>query len=530
VPAASGKSTSTSARYRARMVRAGAGAPREWIAWLVALLACLGACLAYQPIARAIGSEAAAGSFAVFPPLFAEAQPTQPPAARVLAAALPGLATLALAVLALRVDRTRATALLLAAAPGLVAWQNVAAAGIDGPAAWREPFRRSALEYLGDVVHVERLGPAGFAREYPRLISERTAPSPRPAPLPPLTLHGATHPPGAALVLWAGLRLWGDTRIDSVPLDRPPRERLADAVVARASGLAIGLGALAVLATGALAWLAHGRRAAAVAVALHAATPSLVWLGATSMDAVFLLAAAAVLVVFEWALADDGRGLARAGWAGVALGLAAAVASTLTYAVVLLALLFGLRVTCLLAVDRAAAGRGAVACGVGALTWLVLHLAVRALLGFDFVANVAASLATDQMLVGSGTEAWARYLDVSVANLVGFAMGCGPPTIALVACAAARGALPIARRRGSAADAAAVAWTLTVVIASFSTLFTLEVERVWLFLIPPALSIAAGELVRASRSWRELAGPTAAALVLLLAETLVLEARLYTWW
>jgi hypothetical protein len=248
------------------------------------------------------------------------------------------------------------------------------------------------------------------------------------------------------------------------------------------------------------------------------------------MDAVFLLAAAAVLVVFERVLADAGGGLARAGRLGVALGLAAAVASTLTYAVVLLALLFGLRVACLLAVDRGAAGRGAVACGIGALTWLALHLALRSLLGFDFVANVSASLATDQMLVGSGTEGWARYLDLSIANVVGFALGCGPPTIALVACAAARGAVAMRRRRASAADAAAVAWVLTVGIASFSTLFSLEVERIWLFLIPPALSSAAGELARASRSWRALAAPAAAAGMLLLAQTLVLEARLYTWW
>ena len=447
-------------------------------------------------------------------------------------AALPGLAAIGAAVLALRAGRTRATALALVATAGLVAWQNVAAAGIDGPSAWREPFRRSALEYAGDVAHVERLGPAGFVQEYPRLISELIAPplTAEPATFPPLTLHGATHPPGGALVLWAGLRLW-DTRLERVSMDRPPRERLPEPVVARASVLAIGLTALAVLATGALAWLGHGPRAAAVAAALHVVTPSLVWFGATSMDGVFLLAAAAAQVPFEGALPGVGRpGLARAGRLGVVLGLAAAVASTLTYAVVVIALLFALRLACLLAVDRGAAARGAVACGVGGVTWLAIHLLLLVTVGFDLVANVSASLAAARVLVGSGTEDWARYLDITVANVVGFVIGCGPPTIALVACAAARGGLMFVRRRARSADAAAVAWCLTVAIAAASTLFTLELERIWLFLIPPALAIAAGELGRALRGWPGLAWATSAVALLLLAQTLALEARLYTWW
>src|SRR5262245_3326506 len=132
------------------MPRAGTNAPREWLAWLAALLGCVGVCLLYQRIAWAYGFESATGSFAALPPVFAEPQPPPPPAGRILAAALPGLVTLALAALALRAERRLPTALLLAAAPGLVAWQNVAAAGIDGPSAWREPFRRSAIEYLGD--------------------------------------------------------------------------------------------------------------------------------------------------------------------------------------------------------------------------------------------------------------------------------------------------------------------------------------------------------------------------------------------
>jgi hypothetical protein len=511
------------------MERVGAGASRAGFTWGGALLACVGACWLYQQLAWASGSEAATGSFAAFPPLFAERHAAFPPAGRVLAAAWPGLVTLALAALALRAGRPLATALFLAAAPVLVAWQNVAAAGIDGATAWREPFRRSALEYLGDVVHVERLGPAGFARAYPRLVAERTAPAPAadPAPLPPLTLHGATHPPGGALLLWAGLRLWGDTRIESVPLDVPPRERMTEAVVGRASALAIALTALAVLATGALAWLGHGPRAAAVAAALHVVTPSLVWFGATSMDGVFLVPAAAALVLFERTLAGAG-GPARGLRLGVALGFAAAAASTLTYAVVLLAPLFALRVACLLATDRAAAARGAVACVTGAVTWLALHLGLRAAFGYDFVANVTATLGAAHVLVGSGTESWTRWADLSAANLVGFALGCGPPTIALVACAAAHGARRLRQGDATAADAAAVAWSLTVVLAAASSLFTLELERIWLFLIPPALAIAAGELVRGAAG--RLVAWTAAAAVLLLAETLVLEARLYTWW
>ncbi|HYV00941.1 MAG TPA: hypothetical protein VEM93_01150, partial [Actinomycetota bacterium] len=55
---------------------------------------------------------------------------------------------------------------------------------------------RGELDYFANVPLVEQLGPRQFAERYPELTAE-------------LSLHAATHPPGAPLVLWAVSRVVG---------------------------------------------------------------------------------------------------------------------------------------------------------------------------------------------------------------------------------------------------------------------------------------------------------------------------------
>jgi hypothetical protein len=91
-------------------------------------------------------------------------------------------------------------------------------------------------------------------------------------------------------------------------------------------------------------------------------------------------------------------------------------------------------------------------------------------------------MAHDAEMVGTGYESLGRYLNLSVANLAAFLIGVGIP----LTTAWLRETLAVVRRRlsGGPADAFVAAYSVSLVLIAFSTLFTLEVERIWLFMVP----------------------------------------------
>ncbi|HVR70057.1 MAG TPA: glycosyltransferase family 39 protein [Vicinamibacteria bacterium] len=349
-----------------------------------------------------------------------------------------------------------ATSLFLLIAPAVSMMDGYQVrAGVRAPALV-SAYTRDSLEYRGDVPAVERAGVVGFLRKY----SERRL-------FARLSLHTRTHPPGGVLFQWAVSRLFG-----------PGLWPAALATIAFA--------ALTVPLVYLIAREGHGPAVARVAVALFLVTPNFVMFTATSMDGPFAVFPALATWLFLRALRA-----ARARPATAALaGVAAAAACFMTYAALFLGPL--LLVLGLLAVRAGwtSARRLAASLAWGGAGALLVYVLLAGL-GYDAPAALRASMAHDQEMMDTGRETAWRHLAIGVANLAAFLIGIG---LALGALSLRATAASILRFRARQADPLALSAGLTVLAMAFSTLFTLEVERVWLFLVPLVAAAAARHL------------------------------------
>jgi hypothetical protein len=152
-----------------------------------------------------------------------------------------------------------------------------------------------------------------------------------------------------------------------------------------------------------------------------------------------------------------------------------------------------------------------------AVTFVASFALLYLLTGCSIIACARASVAFDRKTM---SQVQAHYWDVSATNLLGFLVGSGFIAATLWMRSTARQArfATLSRALG-----------ITIVVLSFSTLFTRELERVWMFLTPLLLIGAAGELEQGEpqvlrKRW------TLATLVLLFAQTWLTQLLLYTIW
>ena len=349
---------------------------------------------------------------------------------------------------------TTALFLLIAPAVSMMDGYQVRA-GVRAPALV-SAYTRDSLEYRGDVPAVERAGVVGFLRKY----SERRL-------FDKLSLHTRTHPPGGVLFQWAVSRLFG-----------PGLWPAALATIAFA--------ALTVPLVYLISREAHGPAAARVAATLFVVTPNFAMFTATSMDGPFAVFPALATWLFLRALrAERGTPLAAA-----LAGVAAVAACFMTYAALFLGPLLAL--LGLLAVRAGwTSGRRLLAAGALGGAGALAVYGLLAGIGYDAPAALRASMAHDHGLMDTGRETAWRHAAIGIANLAAFLMGIGLALAALWLRATAA-SLPRGGVRG--ADPLAFAAALTLLAMAFSTLFTLEVERVWLFMVPLVAAAAARHL------------------------------------
>jgi hypothetical protein len=319
------------------------------------------------------------------------------------------------------------------------------------------PYTKIYLEYIADVPKVERAGLREFLGKYstPRLFNN-------------LSVHAKTHPPGGVVFQWGVAQVFGHS-------------------VWAGALASILFSALSLIVAYALGRELYGETAARAAVALLLVAPNYVMFVTTSMDGPFSVFPA----LSVWLLVRALREGARWQTSGVLLGLSIAAGSFMTYAAPLFLAVFValfLFTTWRRSPPRAATMVRVLAVAAGAV--IVFYAALAAWSGYDPLAAVRASIAQDQATMGTGHETLGRYLQISVANLMAFLIGVGAAfTAALL------------RRAGRAArgdrDAYLVSMLLSLPILAFSTLFTLEVERVWLFLVP-LLAVAVAPLFEAA--------------------------------
>src|SRR6266571_4423122 len=338
-------------------------------------------------------------------------------------------------------------------------------AGVRAPAVIM-PYTRAPLEYFADVPAVERAGIRGFLAKYskPRLFDR-------------LSLHTRTHPPGGVLFHWLVSRVFG--------------YGLWPAALAT-----IAFTALTVPLLYFLAREAYGERVARVALALLLVTPNFVMFTVTSMDGPFSVFPLLSVWLVRRALRAPRRWVPPALLAGVAMALAV----FMTYAAV-----FGGLYMALLAALGARAGetrwrRATAALAVTGGTAVGCHLLLALGTGLDLVSAIPASMAHDRAMMGTGHESVGRYLNISVANLAAFLVFLGIPQAVAWLREVMRGVGPALR--GRLFDPFVAAGATTILMMACSTLFTLEVERVWLFMVPFVVVVAAVHLDRAREDRR----------------------------
>jgi hypothetical protein len=364
---------------------------------------------------------------------------------------------------------------------------------------WFLPFayayKQKALEYWGDVPRVERWGGVqAFLEKYSTS-----------AYFDRLSFHAATHPPGGVLFLWL--------------VTRPFGQSLAAAVIATVAFTGLSLLPLFLLAR-----RLHGEPVARRAVALYLMVPNVVLFTTTSMDGPFsVFPIASLWLFYEAAFARSG---ARAAWLGVALGAAMALSAFMTYATCLMGLFFGVVATLSFFADRERFRRMAAALAAAVATFAALFVALQLVTGFKPLEALRRSIARDQEGMGTGYESIERFLQIGLCNLLAFLLAAGIP-LTVLWLSELRHA--VAARPPGAGGVFVAASGAALLIAAFSTLFTAEVERIWLFLVPWLVVPAASRLYE----WRRSTGselPFFTAAILLCAQTVVFEVVLNTRW
>ena len=393
---------------------------------------------------------------------------------------------------------------------------NVTVARIPGGyASFVEPFTRSSLEYFPGVREVGDK-PIHFIETYAHLNRAHR-----------IGHHPGTHPPGGILFLWVGHK-WFDAPAAPPSLaDRfsalmgNPVVRRSDDSLEHAVWFAVGFTALGVLPAWWLARTVGGAAAARRVLPLYVVAPNLVLFGATCMDGVFL--------VFCLAAMAAGVAAMRRGWSWVWTSLLTLLAgamlwlaSFMTFAAIGVPTVMGCYALCV-GIRRPLRGAMMLArCGLVGVAFIGLQLIASHLLKYDLRAVADAAMDRDYNgLHVTGYESFALWRDLSIANAFAFVVGSGVAVCGL-ALTALIVSLAQTRLRGTGLPSFAPAVLLTIALMATSTLFTLETERVWMFMTPLVL-IAATSQFRGRFVW-------SVVIALSLAQVFWLETQYNVYW
>ena len=391
----------------------------------------------------------------------------------------------------------------------LIGWQGTIAAAvavIDPPARrpgemkpvnkrfWdtlSDPYRiHHASDYLAAVPQIET--PRQFLHDYVALMPE-------------LPLHCRSHPPGGPLFLWLIERLFG-------------------AGVVPASLATIFFGSLASPAVYLLARDVLDESPARLAACLYLLAPNVVCYTATCMDAVFN--APLVWSMFcLWKL-RGGRPVAF----GVAGGATAALAALMTFSASFLALWSVMLLALTAFGDRKRLRHTLVGLSAAAATAAAIYFALYAYSGYNVLETLRQAIRGQNAIVEDrGHNTLRQDVHFAIANFVAFIFCAGLPLTVLwgkQVCAELR-----------AATASPARWLLlsfaaALLLVDLAPLYTLETERIWIFMVPFLAIGAAAPSSRgqsaAEETSRELSPRTWTALCLLAGQTLVMEI-LFDW-
>jgi len=373
-----------------------------------------------------------------------------------------------------------------------------------------EPYTRTSLEYYGDVPRVDELGLGAFLRDYSK-----------PELFDTLSGHTRTHPPGGVLFLWFFSKIFSYNLVS-------------------ASLISIIFTALAVIPIYYLGERLYGEKVARYALLLFLITPNFVMFTGTSMDGPFSVFP--ILSVYLFYEARARETLPDQTWHefrpySLLTGLSLAVGMFMTYSTVVV----GVFLCVVPLLERKRFVQYLKVLLSAASGFIGFYLILFVLTGFRPIEALLAAIAKDEMGMGTGYESLSRYLHLSFANLFAFLIGVGLPITTVwlrqvvSAIAEWRGeALSLVRERydpripwilrHEKLDSFVIGFLITLLFFTFSTLFTMEVERIWIFMVPFFVIPVAKHLV--DRSTSDLYWVSG----ILVAQLIVGEVLLYTYW
>ena len=366
------------------------------------------------------------------------------------------------------------------------------------------------MEYYGDVPRVDELGIRRFLRDYskPELFDS-------------LSGHTRTHPPGGVLFLWHVSGLFGYNLIS-------------------ASLITILFTALTAIPIYRLAEMLYGKKVARYALLLFLITPNFVMFTGTSMDGPFSVFP--ILSVYLFYVARERETIPDQKWYefrpySLLTGLSLALGMFMTYSTVVVGVFL-----CVIALlERQRFVQYLKVLLFAASGFIGFYLLLFVLTGFRPIEALIAAIKKDEVGMGTGYESVGRYFHLSFANLFAFLIGVGLPitTVYLRQLVSTirewrQDALASEHEMGAPrtpwifrhenVDTFVIGFLITLLFFTFSTLFTMEVERIWIFMVPFFVIPVAKHLI--DRPMSDFYWVTG----ILVAQLIVGEVLLYTYW
>ena len=373
-----------------------------------------------------------------------------------------------------------------------------------------EPYTRTSLEYYGDVPRIDELGLRRFLRDYSK-----------PELFDTLSGHTRTHPPGGVVFLWFFSKIFGYNLVS-------------------ASLISILFTAVTVIPIYRLGEHLYGEKVGRYALLLFLITPNFVMFTGTSMDGPFSVFP--ILSVYLFYKARDQETIPDQTWHefrpySLLTGISLALGMFMTYSTVVVGVFL-----CVVALlERKQFVQYLKVLLFATVGFIGFYLLLFLLTEFQAIEALWAAIKKDEKGMGTGYESIERYFHLSFANLFAFLIGVGLP-ITLVWLREVRVALKEWRQnalsseqrsdgirlpwvfRHDALDSFILGFVITLLYFTFSTLFTMEVERIWIFMVPFfVIPVAKHLTARPMSDFYWVAG-------ILVVQLIVGEVLLYTYW
>lgn len=358
--------------------------------------------------------------------------------------------------------------------------------------AFLESYTRTNMEYYGDAAKVNEFGFWKFLGDYAK-----------PEVFKAVSGHGQTHPPGGALFLWIASKIFGYSLIS-------------------ASLVTIVFTSLTVIPVTLLARDLYGESVSRYALALFLITPNFVMFTTTSMDGPFGVFPIVGVYLFYKAIHSD-----RTLFYALLTGIALAFGMLMTYSTVFIGLFMGSVGLLTLITNREQFTQLLKVILIAAGAFAVFYLLLFLITGFNLLEAMWASIKKDERGMGTGYETIGRYFHLSFANLFAFLIGIGIPITTVWI----RQIVATIRRArtGSALDTYVVGYLVALLAITFSTLFTMEVERIWIFMVP-FIVIPVAKYLHERCEQRQRSSDFYWVAGLLCLQLILFEVTLYTYW